>query len=227
MARQDRAETPPKIEFPKDAREDKKSHDPKNSYIHTSRSGHVLEINDNEGAEHVTLQHRSGSMLQFMPDGTVTMTAHKGQYTVVFGENRMYVTGAYDVVVDGAASMKVKGDYNMTVDGNMNTTVTGDMNTVVGKNQNTTVVADQVIRAENQTTKISNNTEHTTEGKAYFAADGAMGLFSTSSSLSLGADSSVEMSSGTSTLVDAGTSMDIQSKSGMTLKDSSGIDLNP
>jgi hypothetical protein len=160
-------------------------------------------MNDNAEGEHITLQHRNGSMIQMQPDGKITITSHDGMYTAVFGQNALWVTGSYDVVVDGSASMKVKGDYNLTVDGDFNTTVSGNMNTIVGKNKNDTIGDDHVVIAENQSTKISNNTEHTSEGKTYIGADGGIKVESTSGK------------------------MDLNSVAGMTLVDSSGIDLNP
>ena len=207
----DKMETPAKITFPADARELKASQDPKNTVQHVTRSGHVFEMNDNDGAEHITLQHRSGAMFQFLPDGKVTITSSAGMYTMVFGANQMYITGSHDIVVDGSASIKVKGDYNVTVDGNLNTTVTGDMNTVVGKQQNNIILGDQVVSAKNQTTKIAENTEHTSEGITYIGADGGLKLESTSAVV----------------YIDAATKMELNSKSGMKLVDSSGIDLNP
>ena len=206
-----RSVTPEKITFPEDARSKKEAQDPKNTYQHVTRSGHLFEMCDNAEGEHITLQHRGGSMVQFQPDGKIMITSHDGMYTAVFGENRMYITGAYDIVVDGSASLKVKGDYNLTVDGNFNTTVSGDMNTVVAKNKNDTIGDDHVVIAENQTTKISNNTEHTSEGVTYLGADGGVKVESTSAAV----------------YVDAATKMELNSKTGMKLIDSSGIDLNP
>jgi hypothetical protein len=203
--------TPEKITFPEDTRAKKEAQDPKNTYQHVTRSGHVFEMNDNAEGEHITLQHRSGSLIQFQPDGKISITTSDGMYTAVFGENRMYITGAYDIVVDGSASMKVKGDYNLTVDGNFNTTVSGDMNTVVGKNKNDTIGDDHVVIAENQSTKISNNTEHTSEGATYIGADAGVKIESTSAVV----------------YIDAATKMELNSKSGMKLIDNSGIDLNP
>lgn len=206
-----RRTTPNKLTFPEDARAKKEAQDPKNTYQHVTRSGHVFEMNDNAEGEHITLQHRGGSMIQFQPDGKITITSHDGMYTAVFGENRMYITGAYDIVVDGSASLKVKGDYNVTVDGDMNMTVSGDMNTVVGKNKNDTIGDDHVVIAENQTTKISNNTEHTSEGVTYLGADGGVKVESTSAVV----------------YIDAATKMELNSKTGMKLIDPSRIDLNP
>jgi hypothetical protein len=126
-------------------------------------------MDDSKGAEHVTLQHRSGSMVQFHPDGKVAITAQNGQYTFTFGENRVKITGAYDITVDGAASMKVDGDYNLTVGKNMNIAVKGDLN-VNAKNFNQNMIGNIDIAAKNMTTKL--------EGSSAVTARGSMGLTS-------------------------------------------------
>lgn len=222
----DKGTTPDKFDFPEDTRSKKEAQDPKNTYQHVTRSGHVFEMCDNAEGEHITLQHRGGSLIQFQPDGKIIITAHNGMYTAVFGEDRMYIKGAYDIVVDGAASLKVKKDYNVTVDGNYNLTVTGDMNTIVGKNQNTNILADQVVHAENQTTKIAKNTEHTTEGKAYFGSHGGLGLVCTGGDTEVASDKRVNVSSGQKTYVQSYGEILVKSASGMVIQDPSGIDIN-
>jgi hypothetical protein len=77
-----------------------------------TRSGHVLIFDDTKDREHITLQHRTGTMFQFLPDGALHIVAHKGQFIQVFGESRVKITGAQDITVDGDASMKVKGAQN-------------------------------------------------------------------------------------------------------------------
>lgn len=165
----DKKNTPPKWDGPKDAREIEGAGKYPNYYAHKTRSGHVLLMDDSKGAEHVTLQHRSGSMVQFHPDGKVAITAQNGQYTFTFGENRVKITGAYDVTVDGAASLKVDGDYNVTVGKNMNIAVKGDLN-VNAKNFNQNMIGNIDIAAKNMTAK--------TEGSVAVTAKGSMGLTS-------------------------------------------------
>ena len=89
-----------------------------NQWVYKSRSGHNLVIDDSQGQESVTLQHRSGSAVQMLPDGAVQITAHNSLYTMVFGENRITVTGAQDITVKGDCSLRVFGELNETVHGN-------------------------------------------------------------------------------------------------------------
>ena len=129
-----------------------------NTAVYETPSGHAFIFDDSKDNESVTLQHRGGAMVQFKPDGAIHVKSHNGMHTVVMGENRVYITGAYDVTVEGGGSMRIKGDYNQTIEGNHNMTVHGDINTVA-KNQNTLIAGNIDTIAKNQTTKIEGNAQ--------------------------------------------------------------------
>ena len=130
--------TPETMNFFKDARDMEGAGKYPNYWTHKTRSGHVFMLDDSKGAEHVTLQHRTGSMIQFMPDGAVQFTSHNGEYNMVFGAKRVKITGAYDITVEKAASLRVEGgDYNVTVpNGSVNYTIGKNFNIITGENFN-------------------------------------------------------------------------------------------
>mgnify|MGYP003338306743 CR=1 FL=1 len=100
-----------------------------NQTIHKTRSGNVpMMTDDSKGNESMTMQHRSGSAMQFLPNGAIQVVAHNGLYNIIFGENRMTITGAQDITVKGEGSMLVYGDYRQTVHGNMEVSCTGSYN---------------------------------------------------------------------------------------------------
>ena len=136
-----KGETPEKWDSPKDARE--KGGEYPNYWVRKTRSGHVLMFDDTKENEHITLQHRSGSMIQLMPDGGFQIVSHNGRYDVTFGENRIKVTGAQDVTVDGDASYKTKGNYTATTYGDPATTIKGKQ-TGTAKNKSTTIAEQHV-----------------------------------------------------------------------------------
>lgn len=149
-----RKKTMPKWDGPKDPTTEKAAGKYPNQHVKRTRSGHTIIMDDSEDAEHIKIQHRSGSALVFHPDGAISMTTHKGQYHVVFGEHRMTVTGAHDITVKGDGSMRVYGDFNKTVHGDYNMTVTGNHNTVVGGSCNKHVNGDEdKVIGGNKTTK--------------------------------------------------------------------------
>lgn len=203
--------TPPKWTGPEDIRD--KEGAGKYTYVYTTktRSGHNIELDDSEGHESITIQHRGGSMVQFMPDGAVQFVSQNGQYNFVFGENRVKITGAYDVTVEGGGSLRVKGDYNTTVMGNHNMTVNGDYN-MTAKNFNAQVRGDMDLSAKSLTAKMEGSTEITTHGIMSIGGDGGVALTSTGAGVGIGASKDVSISSrGGKMMLDAGTTMDIKS----------------
>ena len=199
--------TPTEFKTPPDARDTGGEYP--NYYIKKTRSGHVMMMDDTLGSEHITLQHRGGSMIQFTPDGRITFIAQSGQYSVIFGENRMLITGAHDVVVEGMASMMVKGDYNTTVHGNHNTVVHGDMN-ITAKNLNQTIRGNMDTTAKNMTTNIEGSTSITTHGITTIASDGGLGLASTGDSVAIGAGKNMALNSGRKMMMEAGSSLNLK-----------------
>lgn len=130
--------TPKKVNFDKDARGMEGGGTYPNYWSHKTPSGHNFIMDDSEGNETITIQHRSGSAIQMRPDGGVMMTTHNGKYEVVFGENRVTISGAHDITVKGDTSLRCYGDYNVTCHKDYNLTVLGNMN-VTAKNLNRSI----------------------------------------------------------------------------------------
>ena len=180
----DKKKTPDSWDGPEDARSMPGAGEYPNYYSHKTRSGHVFMMDDSNGAEHVTLQHRTGSMVQFGPDGKVNITAHNGQYNIVFGENRMMVTGAHDITVQGDASLRVDGDYNVTVSGDVNFSSQGDIN-FTSKNVNTVARGNIDISAQNRSEKVSGSITQQAQGAQSILAETGMTVGATTGGLAL------------------------------------------
>lgn len=193
----DKRRTPESWDGPEDVRQKEGAGKYPNYYSHKTRSGHCFMMDDSEGSEHVTVQHRSGSMIQIGPDGKLNITSHNGQYNIVFGENRMLITGAYDITVQGDSSLRVDGDYNMSVNGNINMNAQGDIN-FVSKNVNTVARGNIDIQGKNRTEKI--------EGSITQQAQGAQTILATTG-MTMGATTG-------GTAIMAGTMMSLVTKAG-------------
>ena len=164
--------TPPTWDGPEDARKLPGAGKYPNFYVHKTRSGHTLIMDDSKGAEHVTLQHRGGSMVQLQPDGKLYISAQNGQYNIVFGENRMKITGAYDIAVDGAASLKINKDYNVTVGGDINLTATKNIN-MTAQNFNQTIRGNIDVAAKGITEKVEGAVLRESIGNMTMSSQGA------------------------------------------------------
>jgi hypothetical protein len=207
-----------------DARKNKKSGQYPNYWVRKTRSGHTLIFDDSDGGEHITLQHRSGSMTQFMPDGAVKHVSHNGNQNIVFGENRIWVSGAQDITVEGDASMKCKGSYNATIDGDANFAVKGGFN-ITAKSMNQTISEQLDVAAGSKMEKIQNSSVSQVHGAITMTSKHGFTAASTGGSMALGAASDVAMKSGGQTVVQSGGNMSMKS-GGNIAQDGSKIYLN-
>lgn len=155
-----------------------------------TRSGHTFQLDDSKGAETVTLQHRSGTSIQMSPDGTLHLTAHNGRYDIVFGEDRMTVSGAQDITVKGDASIRVYGDYNVTCQKDYNLTVLGNFN-VVAKNHNRQILGNIDTQARNENKKLMGSSAKIARGAISYVSKGASSYVSHSDSMLIGGASGI------------------------------------
>lgn len=214
--------TPPQWETPPDARENGGEYP--NYYIKKTRSGHVFMMDDTNGNEHITLQHRGGSMIQFTPDGKITFVSQNGQYNIVFGENRMLVTGAYDVTVQGSGSLVVDKDYDVTVRGDYNVVVHGDMNMTM-KNLNQTIRGNMDMTAKDMTMKMEGSSEISSQGITALTSHGGLSLTSMSDSIFMGAKNKIAVKASSDILVQSGRSTHVRSGDAMNLQTSAKLSL--
>lgn len=81
--------------------------------VYESESGHALEFDDTKNAERIQLYHRSGSYVEWGPDGSRAERIEKDKFTVVVGDDAVYVKGDVNVYVDGDYNLNVTGDIKI------------------------------------------------------------------------------------------------------------------
>lgn len=202
-------ETPNKWSQYKDNRKNSKSGQYAQHTTWKTRSGHLLSFDDSEGAECITIQHRGGSMMQFMPDGAVQYVSHNGQQNIVFGENRIWVSGAQDITVEGDASIKCKGNYNATIDGDANFTAKGAFN-ITAKSMNQTISENYDLAAGSKMEKIQNSSVSQVHGALSMSSRYGLSMVSTGDAVGIGGATTVALKSGGETAIQSGGQTSIQ-----------------
>ena len=122
----DEPETPYAAEYPK-------------NHVTETESGHIIEIDDTEGAERIHEYHKSGTFREVHPDGTEVIRIVKDRFEVVIGNDNCYVKGDVNLTIDSNCNMYVKGDWNVDVDGNVNMNVKQNWNENIDQNVTTNV----------------------------------------------------------------------------------------
>lgn len=85
---------------------------PYNNVIETE-SGHAIEFDDTPGAERVHIYHRSGSYIEWAANGDRTERIQKDKFTVVVGNDKVYIQGDVNVEIDGNYNVDVTGDVKI------------------------------------------------------------------------------------------------------------------
>lgn len=81
--------------------------------VYESESGHALEFDDTKDAERIHLYHRSGSYVEYGPLGDRAERIQRNKFTVVVGDDSVYVQGSVKMYVDGDYDLNVTGDIRI------------------------------------------------------------------------------------------------------------------
>jgi hypothetical protein len=100
--------------------------------VYESESGHALEFDDTKDAERVHLYHRSGSYTEWGPAGDRAERIEKDKFTVVIGNDSVYVKGNVTLYVDGNVTAEILGDVSATINGKVTADIKGDVSAKVG-----------------------------------------------------------------------------------------------
>jgi uncharacterized protein (TIGR02594 family) len=90
-----------------------------NNHVTVSESGHLIEIDDTLDKERIHINHRSGSRIEFQPNGDVIL-AYKDKSElstnssiIINGNSSLYINGDSGVTVTGDARLSVGGNYSI------------------------------------------------------------------------------------------------------------------
>jgi len=76
--------------------------------VYESNSGHVIEVDDSSNAERIHVYHRSGSFVEFHPDGTTVIKSTGHGYTIKLLDENMLVGGSLNITSLGNCNIKAK-----------------------------------------------------------------------------------------------------------------------
>jgi hypothetical protein len=111
---------------------------PWNNVVETE-SGHIFEMDDTYESERIHLAHRNGSFQEWFPLGDKVEKITKDRYTIVMGNDKIYIMGDVDITVQGNAGIYVQKDATVLVDGNVDATVHGSVTAQVDGDVDATV----------------------------------------------------------------------------------------
>jgi len=96
--------------------------------VYESQSGHCIEVDDTPNAERLRIYHRSGSMVEIHPDGTLDRRSRGSEYVTVGNDNKVSVNGDYQVNVGGTSNFLISGKSIAVIAGGHDISVIGNSN---------------------------------------------------------------------------------------------------
>lgn len=93
-----------------------------------TESGHVIEYDDTPGAERIHICHRSGSFVEFHPNGEVTYKSLHHGYAISMGDYNIGVKGTCNISVEGNTNIYSRGQLNLQSDSDINMTTKQNFN---------------------------------------------------------------------------------------------------
>ena len=85
-----------------------------------TESGHIIEIDDTEGAERIHVYHKSGTYVEIDSNGSVVRKTKGSSYEIIDKNGYISVTGDASVSVKGSVKIYVGGDADIEVEGDVN-----------------------------------------------------------------------------------------------------------
>lgn len=115
--------------------------------VKESESGHIFEVDDTRGVERLHIWHRSGSFIEYYPNGIKVEKVVNSMFVVVMAEKYEHIMNRYNLTTDGP--------YNLMVFNNANIVVTGNCNIKIGGTGN--IQAGQKLNIESENISIKAN----------------------------------------------------------------------
>ena len=87
--------------------------------VFQSEAGHIIEIDDTPGSERLHIYHKSGTFVEFHPNGTVVKKVFGQDHEIVLGDKEVYVTGTVTINVEGNANINSQGNISLKAEQNL------------------------------------------------------------------------------------------------------------
>jgi hypothetical protein len=106
---------------------------PKN-HTRVTESGHIEEFDDTPAAERINREHRTGTFVEWHPDGS--------EVKKIVGDEYEIIAKGKNVLIKGICNVTINGDSNIKIGGNANVDIAGDAVTNIDGNETITVLKD-------------------------------------------------------------------------------------
>ena len=142
------------------------------NYVEESESGHVIQIDDTENAERLSVSHRTGTFVEVHPDGTQVAKIVGDRFTLILGNDTLEIKGDINIKIDGNVNVDAidKKDF---IGGDKLDDIGGNHDEVIGGNKKVRSTGGDVsLESESGNVDISSSLTTTIKGTAQTKIEG-------------------------------------------------------
>jgi hypothetical protein len=108
-----------------------------------TESGHLVEFDDTPDAERISLAHRTGSFVEYHPDGSKVTKVITDNYEIILQNDNVHIKGTYNLTVNGNANILV--EKNATIVAGISASVTAGVSATVQAGVDITATAGGAV----------------------------------------------------------------------------------
>lgn len=97
------------------------------NHVMESESGHIIEVDDTNGAERIAIYHKAGTWSEIHPDGKKVEKIKSDNYEIIAGNNKVLIKGNCDLNINGSSKHKVGKDLLVEIEGDAKILVSGSI----------------------------------------------------------------------------------------------------
>ena len=132
--------------------------------IWQTKAGHLVEMDDTPGAERVQVYHKTGSCIEILPDGTITVISNGSVFEAVLQDKGTQIDKNESHNVGQNYEEVIGGNYTQTVNGDVTHIWKGEQKNDFGKLENKTRGDQKYDSGGNLTFSSTANEQHEVGG---------------------------------------------------------------
>jgi hypothetical protein len=119
-----------------------------NNHVRETKSGHIFEADDTEGAERIHTYHKSGTFIEYFPDGTVVRKIKGDNFEIVEKDSNVLIKGVCNITIEKDANVYFMENVNAKIDGDLEAIIGGGVEATVGGDMNADVTGSFSAKAQ-------------------------------------------------------------------------------
>jgi hypothetical protein len=119
---------------------------PNNTVLET-KSGHIVEIDDTPGNERIHVYHKTGTYLEFLPDGSVITKTVGDKYEIIKQDLFCLIEGSRSETVLGSTEELISDNQQIVIGADAFTNIGGQSTLIIGSTYDVTSGGDTSIKA--------------------------------------------------------------------------------